>query len=124
MMGKRRWLCAAMAVLLALTSTLSLLATSAAAQTGVASNTAYDTPVGKEPQGKHEAGAAVANIVYVPGKAILCGLGTVVSAVVLLATFGSGYTAAGKVFDEGCGGDWILTPEHASGKIPPRSDLN
>ncbi|HUG37853.1 MAG TPA: hypothetical protein VML54_12920 [Candidatus Limnocylindrales bacterium] len=124
MMGKHPWLCAALAVVLALTGTLGLLAAPAAAQTGVLSNTAYDAPVSKEPEGKHHAGAAAANIVYVPGKVILCTLGTVVSAVVLLATFGTGYSAAGKVFDEGCGGEWVLTPEHASGKIPPRSDLD
>jgi len=26
-------------------------------------------------------------------------------------------------FKEGCGGTWVLTPEHVAGKIPPRDDL-
>ena len=63
------------------------------------------------------------NVVYVPGKVFLCTLGTVASFSVLIVTFGSGYRAAKAVFNEGCGGDWVLTPEHLSGKIQPRNDL-
>ena len=47
----------------------------------------------------------------------------VASAVVAIVTLGSGYRAAVATFKEGCGGDWILTPEHVAGKIPPRSEL-
>jgi hypothetical protein len=68
--------------------------------------------------------APFVNVFYVPGKVITCTAGTVVSTVVLLLTFGTGYRAAGRVMDEGCGGSWIVTPEHLSGKIPPREDLN
>ena len=42
---------------------------------------------------------------------------------VLIVTFGTGYRAAKAVFNEGCGGDWVLTPEHLSGKIQPKNDL-
>jgi hypothetical protein len=77
-----------------------------------------------EPTDGDRAGAAVLNIVYVPGKAIACGAGTLASTMVMLLTFGSGYRAAVSVFKEGCHGDWYLTPEHVSGKIPPRSDVD
>jgi hypothetical protein len=68
-------------------------------------------------------GAGVLNVAYVPGKAILCGLGTVASAVVTVVTFGSGYRAAVATFKEGCGGAWVLTPEHVAGKIPPADEI-
>jgi hypothetical protein len=63
------------------------------------------------------------NVVYVPGKAIVCSLGTVASAAILLVTFGSAYRAAADTFKEGCGGTWMLTPEHVAGKIPPQEDI-
>jgi len=56
-----------------------------------------------------EFGAAVVNTVHVPGKAILCGLGAVTGVAVLLLTFGSGYGAAGRVWQEGCAGRWTIT---------------
>ena len=51
-----------------------------------------------------EIGAVVVNTWHVPGKAILCGLGAVSGVAVLLLTFGSGYGAAGRVWQEGCAG--------------------
>lgn len=71
-----------------------------------------------EPTAGDAVGAGFMNVVYVPGKAIICGLSTVASAGLLLITFGTAYTGATKVFKEGCHGDWVLTPEHVSGAIP------
>ena len=76
-----------------------------------------------EPTEGDAVAAGMMNVIYVPGKAIICTVGVVASVSVLLVTFGSGYRAAKSVFNEGCGGDWILTPEHLSGKIQPKSDL-
>jgi hypothetical protein len=56
-------------------------------------------------------GACALNIVYVPGKAIVCTAGTLVAGVFMLATFGSAYREAGSFFKEGCAGSWIITPE-------------
>jgi len=42
---------------------------------------------------------------------------------VMLVTLGSAYRAAVSTFREGCGGTWILTPEHVAGKIPPRDEI-
>jgi hypothetical protein len=58
-----------------------------------------------------EVGAGVLNVVYVPGKAILCGIGTVVAGGLMLLTFGSAYRPATEWFKEGCDGPWVLTPE-------------
>lgn len=126
MIRKHRWLCAAMAVVLTLTGPLALLLVPApaGAQTSQMSGMPGEKAASMEPTDLHRAGSAFVNLFYVPGKVILCAAGTVVTTLVLLGTFGSGYNAAGKVFNEGCGGDWVVTPEHISGKIPPRSDLD
>ena len=64
-------------------------------------------------------GAGFLNVVYVPGKAIMCSLGTVASAGIMLLTFGSAYDAAVGIFHEGCGGKWALTPYDVAAKRPP-----
>lgn len=72
-----------------------------------------------EPTRGDAVAAGFMNVVYVPGKAIVCGTGTVLASVLMLVTFGSGYQTAAGVFKEGCHGTWVLTPEHVSGKTPP-----
>ena len=76
----------------------------------------------KEPTGGDAIAAGFMNVVYVPGKAIVCTAGVLTSTVVMLLTFGSGYRAARGVFLEGCSAPWVLTPDHVSGKIPGPGD--
>ena len=64
-------------------------------------------------------GAGFLNVVYVPGKAIVCSIGTLASAGVMLLTFGSAYEAAVGIFTEGCGGKWVLTPYDVASKRNP-----
>jgi hypothetical protein len=66
--------------------------------------------------------AGFMNVVYVPGKAIICTAGVLTSTVLMLLTFGSGYRAARGVFLEGCSAPWVLTADHVSGKIPGPGD--
>src|SRR5262245_19247092 len=70
-----------------------------------------------EPTAGDATGAAVMNVVYIPGKAFLCTAGVITSTVLLVLTFGSAYRAARSVFLEGCSSPWVLTAEHVSGKI-------
>jgi hypothetical protein len=75
-------------------------------------------------EGAYQAGAIVGNFVYVPGKAILCGLGTLTGLTLMLATFGSGYKYAKYFAEEGCGGGWILKAKdlrRANAEIARRS---
>jgi hypothetical protein len=72
-----------------------------------------------QPTQGERVGAGFLNVVYVPGKAILCGAGTVASAGMMLLTFGSAYRAAVDIFNEGCGGQWVLTPYDVAAKRPP-----
>ena len=64
-------------------------------------------------------GAGFLNVVYVPGKAIMCSVGTLASAGIMLLTFGSAYDAAVGIFTEGCGGKWALTPYDVAAKRAP-----
>jgi len=64
-------------------------------------------------------GAGFLNVVYVPGKAIVCSLGAVASAGLMLLTFGSAYHASVDLFNEGCGGKWVLSPYDVAARRPP-----
>jgi hypothetical protein len=66
--------------------------------------------------------AGFLNVVYVPGKAIICTAGVLTSTLIMLLTFGSGYRAARGVYQEGCSAPWALTADHVSGKIPGPGD--
>ena len=120
-----RWLCAIVAFTMILTGPVATWTAGAQSlmqqQQGSILN---EPPSGSvEPTEGDAVAANMMNVVHVPGKAIICTLGTLASVGVLLITFGTGYRHAKSVFNEGCGGDWVLTPEHLSGKIQPKSDL-
>jgi hypothetical protein len=112
-----KWLCGLLVALMALMS--PLLSRAAVVQAAELSSTAADVEVSDADR----VGAGFLNVGYVPGKAIVCGLGTVASVGVMIITLGSAYRAAVATFKEGCGGTWILTPGHVAGKIPPRDEL-
>ena len=59
-------------------------------------------------------GAGVLNVVYVPGKAIICTAGTLVAGGFMLLTFGTAYREAASFFNDGCRGSWFLTPEQVA----------
>lgn len=71
----------------------------------------------------YDIGAGVVNAVAIPGKVVLCTIGGIVSAGLLIVTFGTGYKAAAGVVREGCGGKWIVTgddlrPERQDASLP------
>ena len=117
MRDARKWLCGLLVALMALMGPLRSRA--AVVQAAELSSTAADVEVSDADR----VGAGFLNVVYVPGKAIVCGLGTIVSVGVMLVTLGSAYRAAVATFKEGCDGTWVLTPEHVAGKIPPRDEI-
>ncbi len=59
-------------------------------------------------------GAGALNVVYVPGKAILCGMGTIAAGAIMIVTFGSAHREAASFFNEGCSGSWLITPQQAA----------
>ncbi len=65
----------------------------------------------KENEAGYRAGAAVASAFSVPGKVILCTVGSLAGLGLMLATFGTGYKPAKYFLEEGCGGSWVVTPD-------------
>jgi hypothetical protein len=120
------WLCAVLAVALALGAPLSAVAQAPQPYPYPGSERSAKPPdppdPSLEPTDGDKAGAFFLNTLYVPGKFVICTTGTLASFAVMVLTLGSGYRQAVGVFKEGCHGDWILTPEHVSGKIGPRDD--
>ncbi|HKZ05886.1 MAG TPA: hypothetical protein VJU81_10490 [Methylomirabilota bacterium] len=117
-----RWKCVALALVVMLAGPYATWLSAAEAQTRQSATEGSiltsNTIESHAPTKGDAVGAALMNVVYVPGKAIVCTLGTVGTVGLLLVTFGFAYQAAANVFREGCGGDWVLTPEHVSGAIP------
>jgi hypothetical protein len=83
---------------------------------------AVEPITGHDPTDGDATAAGFMNVVYVPGKAIICTAGVLTSTLLMLLTFGSGYRAARGVFLEGCSAPWALTADHVSGKIPGPGD--
>ena len=75
-----------------------------------------------EPTQGDRVGAGFLNVIYVPGKAIICGAGAVAATGLMLLTLGSGYHAAVDIFHEGCGGKWQLTPYDVAAKRGPEEE--
>ncbi len=59
----------------------------------------------------YEVAAGVATGVLVPGRVLTCAMGSGISLLVLLLTFGTQYRAATGVLQEGCGGKWVVKAE-------------
>jgi hypothetical protein len=57
----------------------------------------------------YNVGAGVANVFYIPGKALLCGVGGAVGIFILIISIGSAPRPAAYFAREGCGGKWVLT---------------
>jgi hypothetical protein len=57
----------------------------------------------------YNVGAGIANVFYIPGKGLLCGLGGAVGIFILIISIGSQPKPAAYFAREGCGGRWILT---------------
>jgi hypothetical protein len=57
----------------------------------------------------YNVGAGIANVFYIPGKGLLCGLGGAVGIAILIISIGSAPKPAAYFAREGCGGKWILT---------------
>jgi len=116
-MSNPRWLCVLMIAGLGMTGSLAPMA---AAQTSMQPEV-VEQPAAPPGTGAH-IGAGVLNVVYVPGKAIVCGAGTIVAGGLMLLTFGSAYREAVSFFNDGCAGSWLLTAEQVAG-APKKAQL-
>jgi len=110
-MKTSKWLCAVLVAVLAIGGPLAPLTAMGQMQAPPPPPSPAPIATGPyEPTEGDKVGAGLLNVIYVPGKVIICSAGTVVSTVLMLLTFGNAYHAAVGVFKEGCGGSWVLTP--------------
>ena len=80
--------------------------------TGPSTGWADETPRPTEPPSAGAtAAAAVSDVLYVPGKAIVCGASGVLWIATMALTFGALYQEAADFVKGGCGGKWVLTGE-------------
>ena len=55
----------------------------------------------------YNVGAGIANVFYIPGKGLLCGVGVATGIFILLVSIGSAPRPAAYFAREGCGGKWV-----------------
>ena len=80
--------------------------------TGTPTSWGADTSPADEPAGAGAtAAAAVSDVFYVPGKAIVCGVSGVLWVAAMAVTLGALYNEAANFVKGGCGGRWVLTGE-------------
>ncbi len=85
---------------------LALLLIGMSAPTGWA-----DGKNNEPPSAGANAAAAVGDVFYVPGKAIVCGVSGALYIATMALTFGTLYQEATDFVKGGCGGKWVLTGE-------------
>lgn len=119
-----QWISAVFAAVLAVAPTAAVAQTSTSATAPLQPMESMqpervDESVTTTPGTGAKIGAGVLNVVYLPGKAIICSAGTLVAGAFMLATFGQAYREATSFFNEGCRGAWLLTPEEVAA-VPKR----
>ena len=72
-------------------------------------------------QGFYTAEAVIVNIFLVPGRAITCAAGGLVGVTILAVSLGTGYRPASYMFNEGCGGKWIVKGDDLRPEMPSTS---
>lgn len=112
-MSGPKWLCAVLVA--TVTATGALTPVAARAQSPLQSMQS-DEPESAEsgPGTGAKVGAGILNVVYVPGRAIICSASLVVAGGFMLLTFGTAYREAVSFFNEGCRGSWALTAEQVA----------
>jgi len=105
-MKTSKCLCAALVAVVVIGGALAPLTATAQMQTPPPPAPAPITSGPYEPTQGDRVGAGFLNVVYVPGKAIVCGAGALAATGLMLLTLGSGYHAAVDIYHEGCGGKW------------------
>ena len=75
-------------------------------------------PDGRAPAADDAAGSVAANILYVPGRGILCGGSALLAGVTMLVTLGQEYDGASQLMHGGCSGSWLLGPKDIRQAVP------
>lgn len=113
-----------LAVVLTLSGPLNVLAQSKESEATAASPAPSTDGAGESGMRDvpYKVGAGVATVINIPLRSVLCVLGSGIGLFVMVISFGSGYRAATRVVEEGCGGPWLITPAHLKGTEQSTSD--
>jgi hypothetical protein len=84
--------------------------------TGCAAHTKSEPRV----QTDDRVGAGVANVWYVPGRALVCGGSAVLAGVVMTLTLGQSYDSASELMHGGCSGPWTVGPREIRAAVADR----
>jgi hypothetical protein len=68
-------------------------------------------PAKDGPGTTEEVAAGFSNVIYIPGKAIVCTSTGILWITIMLLTFGALYDDAANLVKGGCGGKWVLAGE-------------
>jgi hypothetical protein len=63
------------------------------------------------PRADDRAGAVAANVWYVPGRVLVCGMTALLVGVALTVTLGQVYDDASQIMHGGCAGPWTVKPD-------------
>jgi hypothetical protein len=85
---------------------------------GCAAHTGPAPLDGRVPDADDEMGSIAANIWYVPGRGLVCGLGALSAGVVMTVTLGQSYEQASQIMHGGCSGPWVLQPSDLRQPVP------
>ena len=85
---------------------------------GCATHTAPAPVDGRVPDADDETGSIAANLWYVPGRALVCGLGAISAGVVMTLTMGQSYEGASQLMHGGCSGPWIVRSSDIRQAVP------
>jgi hypothetical protein len=98
-------------------SVVSLLLT-AALLTGCVTHRPPAPTNGRVPAADDEAGSVAANILYVPGRGLVCGASGLLAGVAMIITLGQAYDSASELMHGGCSGPWVLGPRDVRQAVP------
>lgn len=85
---------------------------------GCASHTPPAPANGRMPDTDDDVGSIAANVWYVPGRALVCGLGAISAGLVMTLTLGQSYEEASQLMHGGCSGPWVVGPIDIRQPVP------
>jgi hypothetical protein len=72
----------------------------------------------RTPAADDEAGSTASNILYAPGRGLLCGSSAVMAGLVMVVTLGQSYDTASELMHGGCSGPWVVRPSDVRQAVP------
>ena len=75
-------------------------------------------PARPQPDADDHAGAVATNLWYTPGRALICGTGTLLAGFVMTVTLGQSYDSASQVMRGACSVPWTVSDQDIRNTVP------